>query len=200
MRRWREAVGKFRSFRLSSAAAIVFLSRRSFACALARRRTQSDTRPPVHSSPGRWFIAAVHGTAALACVLALQAGAANASPTCTMTGTAGADLLSGTGGHDVICGLGGNDTIVGNGGNDVLIGGDGNDLISGGDGNDRVEGGPGNDKLEGTGGHDTILGGPGGDTIFAYDGQKDIVDGGPGVDRAWWDFTLDKVRGVEQNN
>ena len=199
MRRWREAVGKFRSLRLSSAAAIVFLSRRCSSCALVRRRTHRAMPSAVHSSPGRWFIAALHATAAIACVLALQGGAATASA-CTMTGTPGPDLLSGTEGRDVICGLGGNDTIVGNGGNDVLIGGDGNDLISGGDGNDRVDGGPGNDKLEGTGGHDTILGGPGNDTIFAYDGQKDVVDGGPGVDHAWWDFTLDKVRGVEQNN
>jgi RTX calcium-binding nonapeptide repeat (4 copies) len=197
MRRWREAVGKFRSLRLSSAAAIVFLSRRSSLCALARRRTHLGTRPPVHTSPGRWFIAALHATAALACVLALQGGAANASA-CTMTGTPGADLLYGTQGRDVICGLGGNDTIAGNGGNDVLIGGDGNDLISGGDGNDLIDGGPGNDKLEGTGGRDTILGGPGNDTIFAYDGQKDIVDGGPGLDRAWYDPTLDKLRGVER--
>lgn len=199
MRRWREAVGKFRNFRLRSAAAIVFLSRRPSSCALVRRRLHLGTPPLVDSSPSRWFIAALHATVVLACVLALQGGAATASA-CTITGTPGPDLLSGTEGRDVICGLGGNDTIVGNGGKDVLIGGDGNDLISGGDGNDRVEGGPGNDKLEGSSGHDTILGGAGNDTIFAYDGQKDIVDGGSGSDRAWWDFTLDKVRGVEQNN
>jgi len=199
MRRWRDAVGKFRSLRLSSAAAIEFLSRRFAFCALVRRRTHRDTRRPVHSSPGRWFIGAVHVAAAAACVLALQGGAANASA-CTITGTPGPDLLVGTEGRDVICGLGGDDTLSGNGGNDVLIGGDGNDLISGGAGNDLIEGGPGNDKLEGSSGRDTILGGPGSDTIFSYDGQKDVVDGGPGTDHAWWDFTLDKVRNVELNN
>ena len=199
MRRWRDAVGKFRSLRLSSAAAIVFLSRRVATCALVRRRTHLGMRLPVHSSPGRWFIAALHATAALGCVLVLQGGAANASA-CTIMGTPGPDFLYGTEGRDVICGLGGNDTISGNAGNDVLIGGDGNDLISGGDGNDLIEGGPGNDKLEGTGGRDTILGGPGNDLIFSYDGQKDVVDGGPGVDHAWWDLNFDKVRNVELNN
>jgi len=198
MRRWREAVGKFRSFRLSSAAAIVFLSRRSSSCALVRRRTHLATRLSVHSSPGRWFIAALHVSAAAACALVLQGGAANASA-CTITGTPGADTLFGTAGPDVICGLGGNDMIYGGDGNDVLIGGDGNDTISGGTGNDLIEGGPGNDKLEGANGNDKILGGPGNDTIWAYDGQADRVDGGPGIDEGWWDHTLDKVKSVERD-
>jgi hypothetical protein len=197
MRRWRDAAGKFRSLRLRSAAAIEFLSRRSL-CALVRRRTHCGTARPVHSSPGRWFIAALHGTAAFACVVALQGGAAGAAaPPCTITGTPGPDYLFGTEGRDVICGLGGDDTILGNGGNDVLRGGDGNDTISGGTGNDVLDGGAGNDKLEGAAGSDVILGGPGNDRIWAYDGLPDRVDGGPGTDQAWWDHTLDKVRGVE---
>ena len=198
MRRWRDAVGKFRSLRLSSAAAILFLSRRSCSCALVRRRTYLATRSPVHSSPSGWFIAVVHATAALACVLALQGGVANASA-CTITGTPGPDYLFGTEGRDVMCGLGGDDTILGNGGNDVLVGGDGKDTISGGLGNDRLDGGPGDDKLEGAAGSDVILGGAGNDRIWAYDGRPDRVDGGAGVDQAWWDHTLDKVHAVEQS-
>lgn len=197
MRRWREAAGKFFNLRLSSAAAIKFLSRRSL-CALVRRRSHSGTARSVDSSPSRWFIAVLHGTAAFACVLALQSGAAHASA-CTITGTPGPDYLFGTEGRDVICGLGGADTILGNGGNDVLIGGDGNDTASGGTGSDRIEGGPGDDKLEGAAGSDSILGGPGNDKIWAYDGRPDRVDGGPGTDQGWWDHTLDKVRSVEQS-
>jgi hypothetical protein len=198
MRRWRDAVGKFRSLRLSSAAAILFLSRRSSVCALVRRRPHLGTRLSVHSSPGRWFIAALHAGGALACVLALSGGTASASA-CTITGTPGPDYLFGTEGPDVICGLGGDDTILGNGGNDVLIGGDGNDTISGGTGNDLIEGGPGNDKLEGAAGSDVILGEPGNDKIWAYDGTRDRIDGGPGIDEGWWDHTLDKVKSVEQS-
>jgi len=197
MRRWREAVGKFFNLRLSSAAAIVVLSRRSL-CALVRRRFHSGTARPVDSSPGRWFIAALHGTAAFACLLALQGGVAHASA-CTITGTPGSDYLFGTEGRDVMCGLGGDDTILGNGGNDVLVGGDGNDTISGGTGSDRLEGGSGDDKLEGAAGSDVILGGSGNDRIWAYDGRPDRVDGGPGADQGWWDHTLDKVRSVEQS-
>ncbi len=188
-------MGKFRSLRLSSAAAIVVLSRR-YPCALVRRQFHLGTGRTVHSSPGRWFIASLHVAAAAACVVALQGGTANASA-CTITGTPGADFLYGTEGPDVICGLGGNDTILGNGGNDVLIGGDGNDTLSGGSGNDLIEGGPGDDKLEGAAGTDVILGGPGNDKIWAYDGHPDRVDGGPGTDDGWWDHTLDKVKSVE---
>ena len=181
MRRWREAAGKFFNLRLISAAAIVFLSRRSLS-ALVRRRTHRDTGRPVHSSPSRWFIAVLHGTAAFACVIALQGGAAHAAA-CTITGTPGADYLFGTEGRDVMCGLGG----------------DGNDTISGGIGNDRLDGGPGDDKLEGAAGSDAILGRAGNDRIWAYDGKPDRVDGGEGTDQGWWDHSLDKVRSVERS-
>ena len=190
-------MGKFRSLRLSSAAAIVVLSRR-YPCALVRRQFHLGAGRTVHSSPGRWFIASVHVVAAGAVVLALQGGAASAT-SCTITGTPGPDYLFGTEGRDVICGLGGDDTILGNGGNDVLIGGDGNDTISGGTGNDVIQGGSGDDKLEGAAGSDVILGGPGNDKIWAYDGRPDRVDGGPGNDEGWWDHSLDKVKSVEQS-
>jgi len=42
-----------------------------------------------------------------------------------------------------------------------------------------------------------MLGGPGNDVLVAWDGQRDVIDGGPGHDRAWVDQTLDRVRSVE---
>lgn len=97
---------------------------------------------------------------------------------CTIRGTSGADILFGTPGPDVICGFGGNDKLIGLNGNDVLVGG------------------PGNDYLEGGAGRDVMLGGTGNDTFRSYDGTRDIVDGGPGVDSGWFDH-LDIVRNVE---
>jgi Tol biopolymer transport system component len=83
-----------------------------------------------------------------------------------IVGTKGPNYLAGGGGNDVLLGLAGNDT---------LLGGAGDDLIEGGAGNDVLIGGPGNDRL---------VGGPGSDTIVANDGERDIVDCGPGNDRA----------------
>jgi Ca2+-binding RTX toxin-like protein len=90
------------------------------------------------------------------------------------------DTLVGTPGKDVICGLGGADRIDGVGGKDTLLGGAGNDL------------------LEGSGGHDVLLGGRGADAFEAWDGTSDRIDGGPGLDRAWVDHTLDTVKHVER--
>lgn len=73
---------------------------------------------------------------------------------CTITGTAGNDVLHGTSGSDVICGLSGDDTLQGMGGNDILRGGDGKDQLLGGQGNDDLDGGAGKDKCnqqQGTG-------------------------------------------------
>jgi len=122
---------------------------------------------------------------------------AQAGPACTITGTPAADLLFGTRGHDVICGLGGNDVLDGNRGDDVLYGGPGDDILNGGNGRDRLYGGPGNDKLQGDHGRDAIYGGLGNDTIFAWDGFADLLDGGPGVDRAFHD-KLDRLFSVEK--
>jgi RTX calcium-binding nonapeptide repeat (4 copies) len=66
---------------------------------------------------------------------------------CTITGTAGDDVLHGTPRRDVICGRGGDDVIRGGGGDDVIRGGAGNDVITGGAGDDRIDGGPGRDTV-----------------------------------------------------
>ena len=62
--------------------------------------------------------------------------------------------------------------------NDIVVGGAGSDVVCGGGGDDHVSGGPGADVLRS---------GDGADILDARDGYPDIVDGGPGVDRAWVD-------------
>jgi hypothetical protein len=112
---------------------------------------------------------------------------------CTITGTAGADILTGTNGKDVICGLGGNDLIQGGSGNDLIYAGAGNDKILGGDGNDTIfgqgqgdfiSGQAGNDKLDGGDGSDMLSGGAGRDTLIVNQGQ----------DTCGWD-RLDVMKG-----
>jgi len=70
--------------------------------------------------------------------------------------------------------------------------------IMGTSGNDVLDGGAGKDTLEGGAGHDVFLAGPGNDSIRAWDGQRDIVNGGSGTDQAWIDRTVDKTISVER--
>jgi Ca2+-binding RTX toxin-like protein len=91
----------------------------------------------------------------------------------TKTGNARANTLTGTPGNDTLRGLGGNDLLQGLAGNDTLLGGTGDDRLVGGAGADRLVGGPG---------HDRLTGGTGNDRIEAVDGQRDVVDCGPGHD------------------
>jgi len=98
----------------------------------------------------------------------------NATPVCTITGTAGNDILNGTNGNDVLCGLGGND---------ILNGGDGNDTLNAGPGNDIANGGNGNDTLTDTSGTDILNGSNGSDTINVQDNTGgDLANGGLGSD------------------
>jgi hypothetical protein len=97
----------------------------------------------------------------------------------TFSGGARADRMTGTAGADLIYGRGGNDTLRGGSGNDVLNGGPGNDVLYGGAGLDRLYGGPGTDILK------------------ARDGERDVVDCGPGRDTAYVD-RHDRVSGCER--
>ena len=121
---------------------------------------------------------AVTGAAVAASPLVIG-GKLTVVPPAYFVGTSRADTLYGTRGNDVLLGRGGNDTLYGLGGHDVLNGGIGNDRLYGGKGRDTLRGGPGNDRL------------------YARDGQRDIVDGGPGFDEAWVD-RFDVVRNVER--
>ena len=86
--------------------------------------------------------------------------------------------------------------LAGGPNDDVVIGNGGNDTIPGGAGDDRLQGGRGNDVITGGAGADILLGGPGSDTINAADGERDVVDCGPGADRAIVD-SFDKVTSCE---
>ena len=81
-------------------------------------------------------------------------------------GTPKDNYLAGGGHDDKIFGFAGNDTLLGGGGDDRIYGGAGNDVITPGAGADRVYAGPGSD------------------TIHAADGERDVIDCGPGRDHA----------------
>jgi Ca2+-binding RTX toxin-like protein len=99
----------------------------------------------------------------LALLGATATASAQAGPRpCTITGTAGDDVLNGTRAADVICGRGGDDRIRGRGGNDVLRGGPGRDALRGDGGRDRLAGGADGDILIDDD-HDAIVSGPGDD-------------------------------------
>jgi hypothetical protein len=89
----------------------------------------------------------------LALVALALAGTATAK---TIVGTARGESLSGTARADSILGRGGNDHLAGGRGDDFLDGGPGRDVVDGGDGDDRV--------------------------AVGYDGARDRVRCGPGVD------------------
>ena len=81
-------------------------------------------------------------------------------------------------------------------GRDLLFGGPGNDRLFGGPGNDRIFGGPGNDRINPGPGRDHVDAGPGNDRIFSRDGQRDVIDCGPGHDVAIVD-AVDRTRRCE---
>jgi uncharacterized delta-60 repeat protein len=126
-------------------------------------------------------------------VLARYLPQATPTSSCTITGTAGNDILTGTSGADVICGLGGSDAIRGLEGNDTLIGASGNDVLLGGAGADTVMGGKGDDTLTGGAGADVLEGGGGNDSIEG-DGGPDILRGQDGDD------TLEATDGISGND
>lgn len=96
---------------------------------------------------------------------------------CTIKGNNKKNRLNGTPGDDIICAFGGNDWINGRGGNDIVFAGSGDDVVIG------------------AGGLDSLYGNSGKDLLKAKDGLKDLVDGGPNIDRATRD-KKDRVRGV----
>jgi Ca2+-binding RTX toxin-like protein len=81
-------------------------------------------------------------------------------------------------GDDKFTGGDGGETVSGGPGNDELTGAGGDDAIDGGDGNDKLTGGDGRDALTGGNGDDQMEGDP------ADRANADLIDGGPGMDRA----------------
>jgi Ca2+-binding RTX toxin-like protein len=96
------------------------------------------------------------------------------------------DLIVGLGGNDTLNGHAYPDILWGNDGLDVLMGGHGPDLLLGGPGDDSIDGEAGNDRLWGGIGEDVLLGGRHNDEIISLDqdGLPDVIDCGPGRDRA----------------
>jgi Ca2+-binding RTX toxin-like protein len=113
----------------------------------------------------------------------------------TLTGSAGANVLRGGGGVDTVyAGAGvdtvygdsGDDTLRGEAGIDTLDGGADNDTLYGGNDDDVLSGGAGNDILSGEAGIDTLSGGLGNDDFTLLVVGEDAVDGGDGIDRAFF--------------
>jgi Ca2+-binding RTX toxin-like protein len=122
-------------------------------------------------------------------------------------GKAAPDQISALTGDDVVHARRGSDTVdlgpgndrgFGGRGDDKVYGGDGRDTIFANKGRDTIDGGDGNDRLfalsrkdvnrpDDTEG-DTVRGGRGDDRIAVRDGERDVVNCGPGVDRALLDF------------
>jgi len=103
-----------------------------------------------------------------ALVLVLAAAVADAR---VVQGTPGPDRLVGTARADVLRGLGGNDTLVAFGGTDFVQGGPGRDLHDAGAGNDLI--------------------------AASYDGARDVVRCGPGLDVVNADLTDTVARDCE---
>lgn len=108
-----------------------------------------------------------------------------------LDGTDGPDRIVGTKGGDIIIAGSGNDVIrAGDGqniiqaqwGDDDIRTGSGPDFIWGGDGNDTIRTGAGSDSIDPGPGNDVVYAGSGSDHIVANDGQRDVIDCGPGVD------------------
>ena len=131
----------------------------------------------------------------------------------TVNGGSGPDLIDTFDGDDIVDGGAGNDRIdldvldrggdgcyvrTGKQGDDVGRGGAGNDIVMALEGDDRLEGGAGNDDLNGGAGHDTLLGGPGNDHIWSRDGQRDVVNCGPGKDVVDGSDRVDRMIGCEK--
>jgi Ca2+-binding RTX toxin-like protein len=99
----------------------------------------------------------------------------------------GADLAYGGRGNDVLAGGNGPDRLYGGSDSDRVNGGDGSDRLSANKGNDDVSGGNGDDTLYGGWGADRVYGGWGNDELhsLAADGDVDLLQCGPGRDKAW---------------
>ena len=90
-------------------------------------------------------------------------------------------------GNDLVAGGDGGDRLYGGSDSDRVNGGNGNDRASGNKGPDDVSGGDGNDSLFGGWGADRVFGGSGNDELHALapDGDVDLLQCGPGHDKAW---------------
>jgi hypothetical protein len=102
-----------------------------------------------------------------------------------------------------LVGHGGNDTLTGNTMRETIDGGAGDDTLEGGFNDDVITGGPGKDRINGddTSPQCGLISGQcvvpfGSDTVNARDGEADVIDCGPGEDKAVVD-AVDTVQNCE---
>lgn len=115
----------------------------------------------------------------------------------------GAVLLAGTGilavaEAKVVRGTDGNDRLEGTRRADDISGRRGDDRLFGKHGRDFLVGGSGEDKLVGGSAFDELRGGANADVIDARDGSPDLIDCGPGFDRAIVGFVEDGIFDCER--
>jgi hypothetical protein len=139
-------------------------------------------------------------------------------------GTTGSDAIHALAGDDSVAGDWGDDVIYGGDGHDFVAGHEENDTIYGGLGNDHLRGSADSDTIwAGKGADDIRVGGQddydswaddgttapvdtvyaegGNDTIHSHlDGNKDMIDCGPGGDTVYYDVGIDQVKSCEKKN
>jgi Ca2+-binding RTX toxin-like protein len=105
--------------------------------------------------------------------------------------------------ESTLLGHGGDDKLVGNTFRETIDGGAGDDVLEGGFNDDVITGGPGRDRINGddTSPQCGLISGQcvvpfGSDTVNARDGEADVIDCGPGEDRAVVD-AVDTVQNCE---
>ena len=113
-----------------------------------------------------------------------------------IVGTKAGDLLIGGAGDDVIHAGSGQNVVYGQWGNDAILAGSYVDTVYGGGGNDVIRTGAGEDFIFPGPGRDVVDAGRGPDHVIANDGERDVIDCGPGDDRARVDKD-DVVRNCE---
>jgi hypothetical protein len=143
--------------------------------AIARVRERTETTPIRRYGEGTPFADLL---------LVGPRSASRAMPDGVLRGFGGDDHIEGAASDDALDGGPGADAVFGRRGDDALAGGEGDDLLEGGRGRDVLDGGEGDDRLLGGFDADRLRGGPGNDAIRATDGRRDVVDCGPGRDRA----------------
>ena len=99
-----------------------------------------------------------------------------------ITGTKYGDLVIAGAGDDVIHAGDGQNEIQAQWGNDTITTGSGHDEVWGGAGNDVISTGAGSDLVIPGTGRDSVNTGRGADYVYANDGERDVVNCGPGID------------------